>query len=1012
MAFSYSLVINGTDYNLKEFVDSSTLSIVKPFCSTSKMSGKGTMSVTIKGAADKTAYQAFMQDLLIYAAQTKKINDCPIKVRQNGTVVFSGFLNKTNIDITSKKIPENLVLSGIDRSYLLDRKIRINRYWENQSRNTIINDLFSVLSTESGVSLSVASSDIPDSDVVGNFCVSETEEETYRDVIDTLIFEAIGYVLVFDPSNDTFKIKQIPTSASGLSPREVSYLIENGLVTKNAVYEKDGILLSYPTIVERANTNVYAENINLTLDENNRVIGDTVIPGEYFPHDADVKEIYQIFRLADRPYVSGESRVENQDLSLLYAKNVTVSLQSSPALSLAPALPNVDWDGTVEIYPNRARAIYVNNAVGENSNVTVFGYTGTAVYIDYYNKVTYPKACANPQEYKVRTITDPEKAKAFANWLYNSNNYGSTTSQWSEYNSSAYLGEVVNVIHKDTGVQMPHVIVQITDDTIDGSRVRKSNIVAISIYSWSAYDPALASVQEGYSEGSDNSILRLVSTNQQYYISTSKDELIGGTWLDEMPQTYTGYVWYRTKYVYSDGTVTYSQYAHYLTTAEIDAPWVLTTFYAVSSSNDWEQADTTQPPVSGVTYYERLLDGSLKEADVSDGWVTGISYYFIPDCTAWGNAVPSSWRHGLYVWTRDNINYTLNGTTQRMTPVFSASATSDAEKTCKFIVTPSSYTWAKNKRAVSSDTVTVTFGYEIQGYGESVEPLITVPSGYDITVSNNSIQFNSAIALDKMEIFVSLAQFADVAPVKIVLESVDITDEPTYLGILSAMPSADNTLFSRFLAGDHFVANGITGKTDLMPYVYDGVNWVTPSRNGVYGPMAYIQILYNCVHDIFSNAQDVYTLCGTGATAQEGVSYYQQIDGVWTGVVVRTGEDVSTLYTKGTNVPSQVLEYYNYQAEIISDYVASNDIQLVAQTDPVTGVTKVGKIRSAGYEKGTVKELIETADSGVSLDRYKQGFYGDTDGNFEAFDAWLYRANIYSANIKGELRNDLFFHQP
>ena len=145
MAFSYSLVINGTDYNLKEFVDSSTLSIVKPFCSTSKMSGKGTMSVTIKGAADKTAYQAFMQDLLIYAAQTKKINDCPIKVRQNGTVVFSGFLNKTNIDITSKKIPENLVLSGIDRSYLLDRKIRINRYWENQSRNTIINDLFSVL---------------------------------------------------------------------------------------------------------------------------------------------------------------------------------------------------------------------------------------------------------------------------------------------------------------------------------------------------------------------------------------------------------------------------------------------------------------------------------------------------------------------------------------------------------------------------------------------------------------------------------------------------------------------------------------------------------------------------------------------------------------------------------------------------------------------------------------------------------------------------------------------------
>jgi len=1009
MAYTYSLVVNGTDYNLAEFVDSSTLSIVKPFCSKSKKSGKGTMSVTIKGAANKTAYRSFMQDLLIHATQTKQVNDCPLRVSCDGTVVFSGYLDKSCIDIKSKKIPEWLVLAGIDKSHLLDRKIRINRYWENQSRNTIISDLFSALSTECGLSLSVASSEIPNTEVVGNFCVTESKEQTYRDVIDTIIFEAIGYVLFFDPASDAFRIKSIPTSVSGLSPREVTFLIENGLVSRSVIYDNDGILLSYPTIVERANTNVYAENINLSFDENNRVIGDTVIPGEYFPHDADVKEIYQTFRLADRPYVSGESRVENQDLSLLYAKNVTVSIQANPALTLAPALPNVHWDGTVEIYPDKARAIYVNNAVGENSNVTVFGYTATAVYIDYYNKITYPKACANPQEYKVQTITDPNKAKAFANWLYNSNNYGASTSQWSEYNSSAYLGEVVNVIHKDTGVQMPHVIVQITDESIDGSRVRKSNIVAISIYSWSAYDPALASEQQGYSEGANSSVLRLISTNQQYYISESKDELIGGTWLDEMPSTYTGYVWYRTKYIYSNGTVTYSQYAHYLTTAEIDAPWVLTTFYAVSSSNDWEQADTTQPPVQGVTYYERLLDGSLKEADVSDGWVTGISYYFIPDCTAWGNSIPSSWRHGLYVWTRDNINYTLNGTTQRMTPVFSASATSDAEKTCKFVVTPSSYTWAKNKRAVDSDSVIVTFGYEIQGYGESVEPLITVPSGYDIETDNNSIKFNSAITLDRMEIFVSLAQFPDVTPVKIVLESVDVTDEPTYLGILSAMPSADNTRFSRFLAGDHFVANGITDKTDLMPYVYDGVNWVTPSRNGVYGPMTYIQILYNCVHDIFSNAQDVYTLCGTGATAQEGVSYYQQIDGVWTGVVVRTGEDVSTLYTKGTNIPSQVLEYYNYQAEIISDYVASNDIQLVEQTDPVTGKTKVGKIRSAGYEKGTVKKLIETAQGGQSLASYKQGFYGDTDGNFEAFDAWLYRANIYNANIVGELRNDLFF---
>ena len=44
----------------------------------------------------------------------------------------------------------------------------------------------------------------------------------------------------------------------------------------------------------------------------------------------------------------------------------------------------------------------------------------------------------------------------------------------------------------------------------------------------------------------------------QYYVSLSCDELAEGTWTETKPETYTGYLWERTKYVKGSGQVTYS----------------------------------------------------------------------------------------------------------------------------------------------------------------------------------------------------------------------------------------------------------------------------------------------------------------------------------------------------------------------------------------------------------------------------------------------------------------------
>lgn len=916
------------------------------------------------------------------------------------TVLFTGYLS-TNFSWTVTDHGEqalNITLEDVGTRLFGKAFISTGRHLFNSLLSTAV----SAICAAAGVTVD------PNITWTQNPTVTKVVEagESCKDILQQMLYEA-GYVYYFDEQGrlHNMLIDCTTTAGAALIDRTKLY-VKNGkaVSVSKKIRSYKSARVQYTSLDTASGYLVYRNTTG--ADDSHPYCNQVLEAGHYFDGLEDYTAAEWGEATADTFRENAQIEAVNADSEQEIVGSRKIISVSNPSYLFSPIASNLTLSVTAPGGPYLE--MLAHNAGSSNKTITRMDIYANIIFEKDNNIIrTAPGALTSADsnsvlEEELVFIHDKASAQRHANLVAEYHKY--CNSQYTFYTKQNLSpGSIVELVDDEfSGLD---VFVMVVGKKLSYTEVIEYTAIGISVFSLSAdvyyqtVDPA----------GSSSRAPKLVSSVQQYYISTSKDELIGGTWLDEMPQIYTGYVWYRTKYVYSNGTVTYSQYAHYLTTAEIDAPWVLSTMFAVSSSDDWEQADTTQPPVQGVTYYERLLDGSLREADVSEGWTQGVSYYFIPDCSPWSNEIPSSWVHGKYIWSRDTITYTLNGISQRMIPVYSASATSDAERTCKFVVTPSSYTWAKNKRAVSSDNVTVTFGYEIQGYGESVEPLITVPSGYDITVSNNSIQFNSAIALDRMEIFVSLAQFPDVTPVKIVLESVDVTDEPTYLGILTAMPSADNTRFSRFLAGDHFVANGITGKTDLMPYVYDGVNWVAPSRNGVYGPMAYIQILYNCVHDIFSNAQDVYTLCGTGATAQEGISYYQQLDGVWTGIVVRTGEDVSTLYTKGTNVPSQVLEYYNYQAEIISDYVASNDIQLVEQTDPVTGKTKVGKIRSAGYEKGTVKTLIETAQGGQSLASYKQGFYGDTDGNFEAFDAWLYRANIYNANIVGELRNDLFF---
>lgn len=702
--YQYILTINGTPWDITKICDSSTLSVVAPLCSTEKKSGNGTASVNIKGGANTAFYQSLMTALLS-AQANRVIGDCELVITdwQENKVIHRGYLNMDELTISSTNIPDALNLASKDKMQFLDTKIRWNILWEdtlsNNSRNNIVEELVNAMNTDTGIVVPFLSSELSPSSIVHNYCVAEGKNETYRDVIDKVLFEAVGYVLWYDYEADGFRIKQIPTNYDPLNYtyRVVQYRVENKLITQSAVYPNDGILLSYPTVETRPNTNIYNDDISLTVDDDNVVTGVEVASGDYYPTDGDVKEIFQEYSMPDRPFISHESRLQNKDLSLLYAKDVSYQLASKPPLVLAPALPNVDWDGTAKFYPDRARILFKNSNANP-SNVTTFSVTGTAVYISAMNKVTVPNLCTKPEEYTADTIqwlssADEADAKAFADWLYNTKRYGCTTSRWAEPEGYSTLGEIVLVRHKDTGVEMPHVIVQITDTCAGGRSglIRLKEVVAISLYGWqSALTQSVTSTNKPSTNKPQNT--RWISGT----VLTGKPNARGvaGNVGDYYLNTATGDI-YKCIIAGTDTTALWE--------------WVM--------NNKGEDADisglstviefglSTSPdqcifPDGNLGYDEEkdygAIDSNLEEFELG-----------FKDVGGWSTSY-DRWYRGLYVWSRTKTT-DADGNVSYSDPTYCKDITQSLYDGCKFEIVPDSPTWDRNYASLGDTSVGFTF---------------------------------------------------------------------------------------------------------------------------------------------------------------------------------------------------------------------------------------------------------------------------------------------------------------
>lgn len=358
---------NGNDVKLdvSAICNSQNTEMKDPRCTTAFKSAAGTAAFTIGWTPDKVAdpydgtlidrdnlYKTCI-DAMLVSIETKAEMQVRLLDDTRSDVLFRGYIDPSDISLARTKLPKEIKVSCKDHTTDLDKKIGLNIIREGVPVNDLVEELLELCYGTGGhiyvgtgniglgtgqpgnaalVGIKRVVSSLPSSVVVDRFVITADESTTYRQAIDRLLHEkGVGYVLHYVHISNKFEIVPcIPAEVDDSQIRTVNFMADAQLVTRTGVYGHDGVLVKWPTIEERKDDNVYSEDIDLKYDGISETLGEIVQNGSYFPKDGDIMETRQQFRRSDRSYVTGESRKQNNDIDLLYAKDAEFGVIAVP----------------------------------------------------------------------------------------------------------------------------------------------------------------------------------------------------------------------------------------------------------------------------------------------------------------------------------------------------------------------------------------------------------------------------------------------------------------------------------------------------------------------------------------------------------------------------------------------------------------------------------------------------------------------------------------------------------
>ena len=181
-------------------------------------------------ASNRAMYIEVMNALLDAIDGGAKI-ECEITDTESNTALFSGSVDLSSLTITSGMIPTSIDIKAKDHITVLDEKVKSNLVYEDMSVNEVVKNLLVEAKAVDPAAI-IISTPLPSTKKIKYFVLTDDDDATYRDIIDTLLFE-FGCCIYRNPKNDRYEIHKILKTNE--PSHQVHYLVSDTLKTSTGL---------------------------------------------------------------------------------------------------------------------------------------------------------------------------------------------------------------------------------------------------------------------------------------------------------------------------------------------------------------------------------------------------------------------------------------------------------------------------------------------------------------------------------------------------------------------------------------------------------------------------------------------------------------------------------------------------------------------------------------------------------------------------------------------------------
>jgi hypothetical protein len=324
-------------------------------------------------------------------------------VDDGATREFTGWIAPTDSFTIDQRVGPRSV-EALDMSYLLDEPISASVQYpalvtdpgfkildKADAPNSIVHQLLTLAGYDPAVYID---SGCPNITTSVDSVTAEEGAETYRDILDDLLSE-YGYVLYWT-AGGKFSVHQWDHDTVTVSETISSFGTARGLQISKVETENDGAEVTWAELDVMQDALLYRDNLPISSTAGSvEFTGEPIGAGDYYPPDSDIEDQYQRFRTRwlDLPYLRRETRLQNQDLSLVNTSGHAIAFTADAGVAIS----------TQVFEPNRARVNFRNSA-GSTESIYTFEITGDALYRSSVRTTTVPVASTNPEKYTSRFI--------------------------------------------------------------------------------------------------------------------------------------------------------------------------------------------------------------------------------------------------------------------------------------------------------------------------------------------------------------------------------------------------------------------------------------------------------------------------------------------------------------------------------------------------------------------------------------------------------------------------------